>query len=270
MPNPPEVNPRLVFERLFGNADYSEPADVRARRERQRKSILDYVREDTTKLQSNLAAQDRRKLDEYLTGVREIEKRIQLAESNSAKMPQPDIAKPTGIPVDYTEHVRLMFDLMVIAFQTDSTRVASFMMAREGSNQTYRSIGVPDAHHGISHHKGDQEKIDKLAKINRFHIEQYAYFLGRLQSIKEGDGTLLDNCMLVYGSGMADGNRHTHHDLPLLFAGSGGGAFRPGRHIKYKSETPLTNLFLSMLDRMGVKPESIGDSNGKLDYLADL
>ena len=270
MPNPPEVNPRLVFERLFGNADYSEPADVRARRERQRKSILDYVREDTSRLQSNLASQDRRKLDEYLTSVREIEKRIQMAEQNASKVAQPDIEKPTGIPVDYQEHVRLMFDLMVVAFQTDSTRIATFMMAREGSNQTYRSIGVPDAHHGISHHKGDAEKIEKLAKINRFHMEQYAYFLGRLNAIKEGDGTLLDNCMLVYGSGLADGNRHTHHDLPLLFAGSGAGAFRPGRHIKYTSETPLTNLFLSMLDRMGVKPESIGDSKGKLDYLTDL
>ena len=163
-----------------------------------------------------------------------------------------------------------MFDLMVVAFQTDSTRVATFMLGREGSNQTYRSIGVPDAHHGISHHKGDEEKIGKLAKINRHHMEQYAYFLGRLASIKEGDGTLLDNCMLVYGSGLADGNRHTHHDLPVLFTGSGQGAFRTGRHIQYTSETPLTNLYLTMLDRMGVRPETIGDSRGRLDHLTDL
>ncbi len=270
LPNPPEVNPRLVFERLFGNADFSEPADVRARRERQRKSILDYVREDAASLQGNLGSSDRRKLDEYLTSVREIEKRIQMAEKSATQTVQPDFEKPNGIPVEFTDHVRLMFDLMVVAFQTDATRVATFMMGREGSNQTYRSIGVPDAHHGISHHKGDAEKIEKLAKINRHHMEQYAYFLSRLASIKEGDGTLLDNCMLVYGSGLADGNRHTHHDLPLLFTGSGQGAFRTGRHIKYASETPLTNLFLAMLDRMGVKSETLGDSKGRLDYLTDL
>lgn len=270
LPNPPEVNPRLVFERLFGSSDFSEPADVRARRERQRRSILDFVREDTASLQTNLGAADRRKLDEYLTGVREIEKRIQMAEKNSANTPQPEFEKPNGIPVEFTDHARLMFDLMVVAFQTDSTRVATFMLGREGSNQTYRSIGVPDAHHGISHHKGDEEKIGKLAKINRHHMEQYAYFLGRLASIKEGDGTLLDNCMLVYGSGLADGNRHTHHDLPVLFTGSGQGAFRTGRHIQYTSETPLTNLFLTMLDRMGVRPETIGDSRGRLEHLTDL
>ena len=270
LPNPPEVNPRLVFERLFGNADFSEPADIRARRERQRKSILDYVREDAASLQGNLGSSDRRKLDEYLTSVREIEKRIQLAEQSATQTVQPDFEKPNGIPVEFTDHVRLMFDLMVVAFQTDATRVATFMMGREGSNQTYRSIGVPDAHHGISHHKGDVEKIEKLAKINRHHMEQYAYFLSRLASIKEGDGTLLDNCMLVYGSGLADGNRHTHHDLPLLFTGSGQGAFRTGRHIKYASETPLTNLFLAMLDRMGVKAETLGDSKGRLNYLTDL
>jgi hypothetical protein len=267
-PNPPEVNPRLVFERLFGGSDDHENAAARARRERYEKSILDFVGDDTRRLQAELGATDRRKLDEYLTGVREIEKRIESAEKESQAAPPMD--RPEGIPVDYSEHARLMFDLMVAAFQTDSTRIATFMMAREGSNRTYREIGISDAHHGISHHRGNQDWIAKLAQINRYHVEQFAYFLRRLKETPDVDGSLLDNSMIVYGSGLADGNRHTHHDLPVLLAGRGAGSVKPGRHLRCKSETPLNNLFLSMLERMGVHSESLGDSTGKLQELTEL
>jgi hypothetical protein len=267
LPNPPEVNPRLVFERLFGASDGESPA-ARARRQQSEKSILDFVSEDTERLQRELGATDRRKLDEYLTGVREIERRIEAAEKDAP--PAPPLDRPEGIPVDYGEHARLMFDLMVAAFQTDSTRIATFMMAREGSNRTYREIGISDAHHGISHHRGNQDWIGKLAQINRYHVEQFAYFLKRLKETPDVEGSLLDNAMIVYGSGLADGNRHTHHDLPVLLAGRAGGRLKPGRHLRYKSETPMNNLFLSMLERMDVAAESLGDSTGKLQELSDL
>ena len=268
-PMPPEVNPRLVFERLFGRPGDSDDPVARAKRKRYEKSILDFVQQDTRKLQSELGPTDRRKLDEYLTGVREIEKRIEAGEASAAQT-TPLMDRPSGVPVDFAEHAKLMFDLQVAAFQTDQTRIATFMLAREGSNRTYREIGVPGGHHGLTHHRNDEEKIRKISKINRYHMELFSYFLKRLDSIQEGDGTLLDHSIVVYGSGLADGNKHTHHDLPVLVAGRAAGGLHPGRHLRYDTETPMANLYLTLLDRMGVHPEAIGDSSGRLEHLADI
>ena len=268
-PMPPEVNPRLVFERLFGRPGDSDDPVARAKRKRYEKSILDFVQQDTRKLQSELGPTDRRKLDEYLTGVREIEKRIEAGEASAAQI-TPSMDRPSGVPVDFAEHAKLMFDLQVVAFQTDQTRIATFMLAREGSNRTYREIGVPGGHHGLTHHRNDEEKIRKISKINRYHMELFSYFLKRLDSIQEGDGTLLDHSMVLYGSGLADGNKHTHHDLPVLVAGRAAGGLHPGRHLRYDTETPMANLYLTLLDRMGVHPETIGDSTGRLEHLTDI
>jgi len=267
-PNPPEIDPRLVFERLFGDGDGSETPEQRALRLTQDRSILDFVQGDAKRLQGDLGASDRRKLDEYLDGVRDIERRIVSAETTDE--PRPEMEKPSGIPVRFAEHLDVMFDLMRVAMQTDSTRVLSFMIGREGSNRTYPEVGVPDAHHGISHHKGNEEKIAKLAKINHFHMTRFAAFLERLASTPDGDGSLLDHSMIVYGSGLSDGNRHHHHDLPLLLAGRGAGSVHPGRHIEYTNETPLNNLYVSLLDRVGVPAETLGDSTGKIAELSDI
>jgi hypothetical protein len=274
-PNPPEINPRAAFERLFGDGDPSETAATRAKRERYNKSILDFVREDTERLQGTLGPSDRRKMDEYLTAVREIELRIAGAEKRAQESVDlsalaPGFEKPAGIPVEFAEHSRLMFDLMTLAMQSDTTRIITLMMAREGSNRTYREIGVSDAHHGITHHKGNAEWIEKITQINHHHVQQFAYFLQKLDSIREADGTLLDHSMIVYGSSISDGNRHTHHDLPIVLAGGGIGTLKAGRHVRYPWYTPLTNLFLSMLERMEVPTESIGDSSGELSQLSDL
>jgi hypothetical protein len=272
-PNPPEVNPRAVFERLFAGLEPGETAATRAKRDRYRKSILDFVLDDTQKLKGSLGPTDGRKIDEYLYAVREIEKRIEGAEKAAREGGGPvfpEFEKPAGIPLEFIDHVRLMFDLQVVAFQADLTRIITFMLAREGSTRTYREIGVPDAHHPLTHHKGNEEMIEKVRKINRYQLEQFAYFVGRLKSIPEGDGTLLDHTMVIYGSGLGDGNRHTHHDLPVILAGRGRGTFRTGRHVRYPQDTPMANLFLSMLDRMGVPTESIGDSRGQLEHLTDL
>jgi hypothetical protein len=266
-PMPPEVNPRAVFERLFGDA--SETPEARAKRLTYNKSILDFVLEDTQRLKGDLGKTDRRKLDEYLDAVRTIERRIELAEHDSQQF-SPTIEKPAGVPVEFVDHVRLMFDLMILAFQADLTRISTFMICREGSTRTYREIGVSDAHHPLTHHRGNPEWIEKVAKINCFHLEQFAYFVGKLKSIPDGDGTLLDRMMVVYGSGLADGNQHTHNDLPVAIAGGGNGALRLGRHVRYPKETPMTNLYVAMLDHMGVTPEHIGDSTGELQHLVDL
>ncbi len=268
-PMPPEVNPRLVFERLFGKADQDNDPAAIAKRQRYQKSILDFVREDTRKVQRELGPTDRRKLDEYLHAVREIERRIEHAEQDLKEI-TPTLDRPAGIPIDYAEHVRLMFDLQVVAFQTDVTRITTFMFGREGSNRTYREIDVPDAHHGLTHHKGDSKKVEDVRKINRYHIEQFAYFIDRLRSTPDGDGSLLDHSIIVYGSGLSDGNDHTHCDLPVLVAGRGCGALSPGRHIRFPDETPMTNLYLSILDRIGAQPESLGDSDGKLGDLSGI
>jgi hypothetical protein len=265
-PMPPEINPRLVFERLFG-ADAGLDPQTRTRRALYRRSILDLVREDTAKLVGTLGRADRRKLDEYLTGVREIEKRIQIAEKDPRPL-APPVEPPSGIPADFSEYVKLMYDLQVAAFQADLTRVATLMVGREGSLRVYPEIGVPDSHHPLTHHRGNPEWIEKVAKINQFHVELFAYFLGKLQSTPDGDGTLLDHTMIVYGSGLSDGNRHTHEDLPILLAGRGSGALRPGRHLTYPPGTCVTNLYMALLDRMGVHPKLIGDSTGEVQHLS--
>ncbi len=272
-PLAPEVNPRAVFERLFGDGEFFD-RDTRLKMSRQDRSILDFVRDDTSALQRELGKSDQRKLDEYLYSIREIERRIQASEKQTREgndsQSNPQIPKPAGIPVTFEEHAKLMFDLQVVAFQTDSTRVITCMMGREGSNRTYRSIGVPEAHHGLSHHLNNPEKIEKISKINVHHAELFAYFIGKMASTPDGDGTLLDHSMIVYGSSLSDGNQHLHHDLPVALVGGGNGTVKGGRHVRYKSETPMTNLFLSMLDRAGVKPESLGDSDGRVEHLADL
>lgn len=261
-----ETNPRLVFERLFGGGSAAERGESWARRERYRKSILDFVLDDAKKLGNNVSGNDRRKLDEYLTAVRDIERRVERAEefNKRSEAVLKGVEKPTGSPSDYGENLRLLGDMMVLAFQADVTRVCTYMLANEGSNRPYRDIGISEGHHSISHHQNDPKKLAWIAQINRFHVEQLAYVLGRLKSIPEGDGSLLDNCMIVYGAGISDGNRHNNENLPILVAGKGGGSFRTGRHIAYPQETPLNNLYLSLLDRMGTPAQRLGDSTGRL------
>jgi hypothetical protein len=228
---------------------------------------LDYVREDAARLQGRLGANDKRKLEEYLTSVREIEARLSRVEQGN-KADFGSIAKPSGIPKEYNEYLRLMADMMVLAFQTDTTRIGTFIFANEGSNRSYAFMEVPEGHHDLSHHGRDAKKQEKIAKINRFHLEQFAYFIGRLKSIKEGEGTLLDNSMVTYGSCIGDGNRHNHNDLPVVLLGKAGGTIKTGRHAKYERDTPLGNLWMSLLDRMGAKDiEQLGDSTGRLDGL---
>jgi hypothetical protein len=257
-----EVNPRLVFERLFGGGPTGASAASRTLRDRYRKSILDLVLEDAHRLRGQLGIRDKLKLDEYLTSVREIERRISRAEEQVE--PPANFARPAGIPSDYGEHIRLMYDLMALAFAADLTRVATFVLADEGSNRSYKFLDVPEGHHELSHHGGDPDKHAKIRKINRFHVEQLAYFLGKLKSTQEGDQSLLDNSMIVYGSGIGDGNRHNHDNLPVLLAGKAGGSIKTGRHLRLPQETPLNNLYLSMLDRVDSPTEKLGDSTGRL------
>lgn len=271
-PNPPETNPRVIFERLFGAGDPTETAASRAKRERYNKSILDFVLEDTASLKAELGPTDKRKLDEYLTAVREVETRISNAEklaSNTVDLTTlaPGFQKPMGIPVDYAEHARLVFDLMLLGLQSDQTRIMTLMLAREGSNRPYREIGISDGHHGLTHHRNNEEWIEKIRQINEYHVKQYAWFLQRLDAVKDGDGSLLDHSLVVYGSGLSDGNRHTHHDLPVVVAGSGNGQLRNGRHVRYPKETPMANLYLSMLEMVDVRTDSLGDSTGRLGYI---
>ena len=262
-----EINPRLVFERLFGSTDDREAAKGRAKRDEYRKSILDLVTDDANKLKQQLGQTDRRKVDEYFSSVREIEQRIERAKTDSSNQKIPDLTLPRGVPKELDEHLGLMFELMVLAFQTDTTRVATFMMANEGSNRSYPMVGVNDGHHHLSHHQNKQDWIDHLKKVDKYLVGHFAKFLERLNSISEGTGTLLDNSMVLYGSAIADGNRHSHHDLPILLAGKGGGTIASGRHLVYPKETPLNNLFLSMLDRMDAGVDSLGDSTGRLKGL---
>ena len=268
-PNPMEVNPRAVFERLFGDGDSTDPA-ARLKLMKEDRSILDFVREDVARLEPGLGARDKSKLNEYLDGIREIERRIQKAEEQSATMKMPLLERPSSIPDEFEEHAKLMSDLMVIAYQTDMTRVISFMMAREGSNRSYRSIGISDGHHSVTHHQNDPEKIAKTMKIDELHVRSFAYLLNKMNSTPDGDGTLLDHSVILYGSSISDGNIHTHHDLPLVLAGGASGQVKGGRHIRYAPETPMNNLLLTMLDRSGVPAETLGDSTGKLDQLSGV
>ena len=271
-PNTPvakEVDPRLVFERLFQNGDPNETPAARDARIAENKSILDFVLADAKSLHNKLGVTDRMKLDEYMTGVREIERRLTVAEQTSqqAGLTNKLSGMPSGIPADYAEHVRLLGDMMVLAFQTDITRVGTFMFANEGSNRSYKMIGVNDGHHELSHHQRNAEKLEAIRKINQFHVDNLAYMLRKMRDVREGDRTLLDNTMVVYGGGIGDGDRHNHDDLPILVAGGAATGIKSGRHIKYKNNTPMTNLFLTMADKAGVPVESIGDSSGRLDQL---
>jgi hypothetical protein len=262
-----EVDARLVFERLFGTNDPTETAESRKLRERDRQSILDFVKEDATHLKTQLGAHDRAKLDEYFMGVREIEQRLAKAEKAHEQIKQAGLTPEMAAPASYADHIRLLGDMMILAFQADITRVCTFMFANDGSNRSYNFIGVPEGHHDMSHHGHDPVKLDKVRQINTFHITQVAYILEKMKSIKEADGTLLDNSMIVYGAGISDGDAHNHDNLPILLAGTGAGTIKTGRHITYKNGTPMTNLFLAMLDRVGVHPDAIGDSTGRLDRL---
>ncbi len=263
-PMTPESNPRHVFERLFGSGSKEERQKNFSLRNQRQRSILDFVMEDAKKLNSQLGRNDQLKLDEYMTGVREIERRIERAEKFGLPT-VPDREMPEGIPGAYEDHVRLMMDLLVLSFETDSTRVATFLLAHDGSNRSFREIGVPDGHHSISHHQNNPESLDKLARVDLFYSRQLAYFLEQLQSRKDADGqTLLHNSMIVWGSGLADPDRHRHIDLPIVLAGQGGGTIKTGQHTLAGQETPMCNLFLSLLDRVGVKEERFGDSTGRL------
>ena len=265
-PVPKESNPKLIFERLFTNGREGESAEARAKRERYNRSVLDFVADDARRLQEQLGAVDRRKLDEYLTAVRELERRIAQA-SKPVDTKSLGFEKPVGVPDGYEAHLRILGDLLALAFQTDTTRVSTYVFANEGSNRSYAFMNVPEGHHDLSHHGNDKAKQDKIRQINRFHVTQLAYFLAKLKSVKEGSGTLLDRCMIVYGSGIGDGNAHNHDNLPVLLAGRGGGALEPGRHVKYDNGTPMTNLFLALLDRLGAKVDRLGDSTGRLAKL---
>lgn len=257
-----EINPRLVFERLFGG----KGGKSQALRDFYRKSVLDFVAQDAARLRKQLGRTDRLKIEEYFSSVRELEQRILRAEAD-AKSQRPDFSVPEGAPGNYEQHVRLMYDLLVLAFQTDTTRIATFMLGNAGSNRSYPMVGVNDGHHSLSHHRNNQTKMDKIQKIDEFLVRQFAYFLGKLQAIKENGRTLLDNSMIVYGSGLGDGNRHDHAGLPVLMAGRGGNTIRTGRHVHFEKETPLNNLFLSMADRTGANLEKFGDSSGRLTRL---
>jgi hypothetical protein len=264
-----EVSPRVLFERLFGDGD-STDASARLASLQEQRSILDFVSGAVNRLEGKLGTGDRRKLSEYLDTIRDVERRIQKAEEQNASMTMPAMERPASAPEDFVAHARLMLDLTVIAYQADLTRVATFMLAREGSNRSYREIGIADGHHNCTHHQGDPEKIDKTMRINTHHVEQFAYLVNRMRSTPDGDGTLLDHSMLLYGSSLADGNSHTHTDLPVALVGGGCGKLKTGRYVKYPRETPLNNLLLAMLDKAGVPTEKLGDSTGELEHLSDI
>lgn len=261
-----EINPRQVFERLFTNGRPGETAEARAKREKYSKSILDFVSDDAKGLHKQLGLSDQRKLDEYLSAIRDIEQRIARADQGPT-VSEDQIKLPDGVPGEYSEHLKIMGDLMVLAFQTDTTRICTYIFADEGSNRSYKNLGIGEGHHELSHHGRNKDKLESLRKINHFHMQHFAYILDKMRNTKEGDGTLLDHSMVVYGSGISDGDRHNHNDLPVILAGRGNGTLTPGRHMIYKDGTPMANLHLSLLDRLGCKVEKLGDSNGRVDQL---
>ena len=265
---PPILDPRALFERLFGDGAEMTP-EARARQARNRRSILDFVTADTKRLETGLGPADRRKLDEYLSSIREIEQRIARAEKESVQI-DPHMDKPYGVPADFAEHFAVMTDMLTIAFQADLTRVATFLVTHEGSSRPYRELDIPDGHHPLTHHQNKADMIEKVTRINTYHARLFSEWIGKLKAIKEGDGTLLDHSMIVYGAGLSDGNRHSHEDLPTLIAGrgaSGATGIKTGRRIVARKETPMCNLFLTMMDRMGVHVEEFGDSTGRLEGL---
>jgi hypothetical protein len=260
-----ENNPRAVFEQLFGDSGSTDPA-ARAARMQKDKSILDSVTEKINSLQSGLGANDKVRVDEYLEAVRDIERRIQMAEAQSDRE-LPEVDQPAGVPATYAEHATLMFDLLLLAYQTDLTRVSTFMLAREISGRTYPEIGVPDSHHPTSHHRNDPTLYEKVAKINTFHLTLFSHFLEKARATPDGDGTLLDHMVMLYGAGMSDSNRHDNKGLPLVLVGGGSGHLKPAGHIRYAERTPISNLHLTILDKMGVPVDRMSDSTGKLELL---
>ena len=268
-PLPMENNPRVVFERLFGGSGTTDAAARRARM-REDGTILDAVAGKLARLRAGLGGRDRAKLDEYTEAIRDVERRIHLAERQGLTDLSVALEQPPGIPGTFREHARLMFDLQVLAYQADLTRVITFMVAHETSNRAYPEIDVSDAHHPLSHHGGDTDKIAKLIDVNIFHAEQFAYYLDRLARTEDGDGSLLDQAMILYGAGMSNGNTHNHHKLPIAVAGGGAGSLRGNRHFSYDNDPPVTNLFLSLLAKLGVPQESFGDSTGELKELTDI
>jgi len=266
-PLPAEINPRAVFERLFGDGD-STDAKTRLARLESQKSVLDYVTGSLSRLRMALGVGDKRKLEEYLEAVRDVERRIQLAEAQNATMELPHIDMPGAVPDNYMDYTKLMIDMLVVAWQTDMTRVASFMLGRDGSNRAYREIGIPDGHHSISHHQSDPEKVEKLIKIDQLHVSMFAYLLEKLRATRDGDGTLLDHSIVLFGSSLSESNIHTHDDLPIVLAGGANGQLKGNRHLAYRKETPLNNLFLNMFDLAGMPHvDGIGDSTGRLTDL---
>src|ERR1017187_5869657 len=266
-PIPPVLDPRALFERLFGNGMALTP-EARARENLYRRSILDFVSDDTRKLETGLGPTDRRKLDEYLSSIREVERQIERTENTNAQI-DPHMEKPYGVPADFAEHFKLMTDMITIAFQADLTRVVTFLMTREGTSRPYRELGIADGHHPCTHHQGKPDLIEKVTQINTYHATQMAGWVEKLKSTQEGDGRLLDNMMLVYGAGLSDGNRHLHEDLPTLLIGNAANTIKTVRRLVYRKETPMCNLPLAMMDRMGVQMEHFGDATGELSF-ADL
>ncbi len=266
LPLAPEVNPRAVFEQIFGAGEAADRQRNLLKRQARRQSILDLVNEDTKSMHRRLGSNDRHKLGEFLDSVRTIEQQIEQAER--FPLPTAKMSSPTGIPKNYQEHMRLMLDLLAISFQTDSTRLATFPLAHEGSGRSFPNLDISEGHHHLSHHKKKPDYLKKIAKIDDFYMQQLAYFLGRLEELKDPDGSsVLDNSMIVYGCAIGDGNRHNHNDLPIVIAGGGGGTLTPGRHIDFGQDVPMTNLYLSMLDRMGIELDRFGDSTGRVKDL---
>ena len=264
-PLPPVLDPRAFFERLFGKGGAMNPEE-RARQAKYRRSILDFVSGDTKKLQGELGPTDRRKLDEYLSSIREIERQLEKAEHDNAQV-NPGMPKPYGVPADFAEHFKLMTDMITVAFQADMSRVVTFLVTREGTSRPYREIGIPDGHHPLTHHMNKPDLLAKVTRINEYHTAQFAKWMQRLKGMQEGDSTILGNSMIVYGAGLSDGNRHTHDNLPVMIVGSGGNYIKGGRRITYRKETPISNLYLTMIDRMGVPAEHFGDATGRIDGL---
>ena len=265
-PLPSEADPRTLFERLFG--DGGTP-DARRAELRRNASILDWVLDDMARLEGRLGAADRRRMSEYLDAVREVERRIQQAERQSVESPLPALKRPASIPADWEDHVKLMCDLQVLALQTDTTRIVTFQLAREGSTRTYPQIGVPEPHHPVSHHTNDPEKLAKLAKINAYHVSLFAYLLERLAATSDGDGTLLDHSTYLFGSGMGNPDIHDHRNLPIVVARGGIGGVKGGFHVRYPDETPLANLHLTLLDGVGAHLDNFVDSTGRAGVVSE-
>jgi hypothetical protein len=258
-----EHQPRVVFERLFGDSDSTDAAS-RLNRIQENRSLLDSLTKEVGRLQTKLHSKDRAKLSEYLDAIRDVERRIQLAEEQSSRE-LPTLERPDAVPASFEDYAKLMFDLQLLAYQTDLTRIVSFRIAKESSGRTYNEIGVSESHHAVSHHRGDTGLMAKIVLINTYHIKLFSYLLERLRSTPDGDGSLLDHVMIVYGAGMSDGNMHTNQDLPVAMVGGAAGKLKSGRHISYPKGTPMTNLYLSMLDVMGIPIDKLGDSTGKLE-----